>query len=326
MVYRFFTRGGALAYAATVAALVLLRLRLILHPEFYVIGDIEMAHAPLWDLAFGHVAPGSGAATVLALVTTVLCALLVNNMANRYGLSPQQGAATGLAFVLLAGGLRHSIAFQPALVFAVFLAWGLDRLFSAMRKEYPYASVAWGFAIFSAGSLFWPKGVWFLPFLVVMLFVMRLSGLRSMAAALVGTVGVFFTAGVAMLFAASPVESARAFARAAVDTQALWRIGAFSTTYIVAVTAAVLFAALSTQKHLTEMNIQESRRVRVAEWVFFFSVFLITMPGFSFELQAVAAVGASMFVPAFVSRLKSPRAQSAYLIYVAAFTAWIIYV
>lgn len=326
MIYRFFSRGGLLAYVAMVVVLVLLRLRLILHPDFYVMGDVALFHAPLWDAVFGHVAAASSASTVLAIVSTALCALIVNNMADRYGLAPQQGAAAGLAFVILSGGLRHSIAFQPAMVFALFLAWGLDRLFSAMRKDYPYASVAWGFAIVAIGSLFWPKGVWFLPFLVVMLFVMRLSGMRCMAAALVGVVAVAFVAVTAGLFAPDPAESGRAFLRAAFDTQALWKIGAFSTTYIVAILGAVLLAVLSVQKHLSEMNIQESRRIRVAEWVFVFSVLLITLPGFSFELQCVAAVGASLFLPAFVSRLRSERARTLYLAFLLGFTAWMIYV
>lgn len=326
MLIRFFSRGGWLAYLSMLAVLVLLRLRLVLHPEFYVVGDQALCQAPLWVTVFGHVAPGSGVATALAMVATALCALIVNNMSNRYGLAPQQGAVAGLAFVILSGGLRHSIAFQPAIIFALFLAWGLDRLFSAMRKDYPYAGVAWGFAIFTTGSLFWAKGVWFLPFLLAMLFVMRLSSLRCLAAAMVGMIGVAFIALTAALFAPSPLESVRTFLSAAVDTQALWKIGAFSTTYIVAILSALLIAALAIQKYLYEMNIQESRRIRVAEWVFFFAVFLMTLPGFSFELQCVAAVGAALFVPAFVSRLRSSKARSAYLIFIAAFTAWIIYV
>lgn len=326
MIARFFSRGGVLAYVAMLAVLVLLRLRLILHPERYVIGDVTLCHAPLWDVVFGHVAATSGLAVTLALVSVALCALLVNNMANRFGLAPQQGAVAGLAFVLLAGGLRHSIAFQPAMVFALFFAWGLDRLFSAMRKDYPYASVAWGFAIVAIGSLFWAKGIWFLPFLVIMLFVMRLSNARCLAAAFVGMFAVAFVALNVALFAPDPVESGRAFLRAAFDTQALWKIGAFSTAYIVAILAALLLGVLSVQKHLSEMNIQESRRIRVAEWVFFFAVFLMTLPGFSYELQCVAAVGSSLFLPAFIDRLRSERAQTFYIAFIAAFTAWMIYV
>lgn len=326
MIFRFFSRSGWLAYLAMLAVLVLLRLRLLLHPEFYVIGDQTLCHAPLWDAVFGHVAPASDLASALALVATALCALLVNNIADRFGLAPQQGAAAGLAFIILAGGLRHSIAFQPAMVFTLFFVWGLDRLFSAMRKDYPYASVAWGFAICAVGSLFWAKGVWFLPFLAVMLFVMRLSSPRCLAAALVGSASVAFVSLAAALFTPDPLESGRAFLRAAADTTALWKIGAFSTTYIVAILAALILAALAIQKHLSEMNIQESRRIRVAEWILFFSIFLMTLPGFSFELQIVAAVGASLFVPAFASRLKSPKASSAFLVFIAAFTVWMIYV
>ena len=47
MLVRFFSRGNVLAYLAMLAILVLLRLRLILHPEFYVVGDQALSYAPL---------------------------------------------------------------------------------------------------------------------------------------------------------------------------------------------------------------------------------------------------------------------------------------
>lgn len=326
MLVRLFSRSNPLAYVAMFAVLVLLRLRLILSPEHYVVGDASECYAPLWDTVFGHVAPASGLAVVLALVATALCALIVNNIANRFGLAPKQGVVAGLFFVVLAGGLRHSLAFQPAIVYTLFLTWGVDRLFSAMRKDYPYASVAWGFAVLTVGSLFWAKGVWLIPFFVIMLFVLRLSNLRCLAAAFVGVAGVAFVAFTVELFMPDPLESGRDFLRAAFDTRALWKVGAFSITYMVVALASVLWGALSIQRHLLEMNIQESRRIRVTEWVFLFSIFLIALPGFSFELQPVAAVGASLFLPAFVQRLRNERARTVYSVILIAFTAWIIYV
>ena len=326
MLVRFFSRGNVLAYLAMLAILVLLRLRLILHPEFYVVGDQALSYAPLWNTVFGHVSPLSGLASALAIVSVALCALIVNNIANRYGLASQQGAVAGLLFVILCGGLRHSVAFQPVLVYTLFLAWGVDRLFSAMRKDYPYASVAWGFAVLTAGSLFWAKGVWFLPFFLFMLFVLRLSSLRCLAAALVGAGGVAFVAFAVELFSASPFEGLRAFARAMFDTQSLWKVGAFSATYMAVALTAVVSGAISIQRHLSELNIQESRRIRVAEWVFFFAVFLMSLPGFSYELQNVAAVGASLFMPVFLTGVHSPRVRTAYLVALISVTAWIIFV
>lgn len=326
MLLRFFSRSNPLTYLALFALLILLRLKLVTRPEFYVIGDQTECYAPLWNTVFGHVAPASLLSVVLAIAVTALCALIVNNTANRYGLVSQQGTTAGLFFVLLAGGLRHSIAFQPAIVYSLFLIWGVDRLFSAMRKDYPYASVAWGFAILTLGSLFWAKGVWLIPFFFVMLFVLRISSLRALAAALVGVGGVAFTAFLVELFMPDPLESGRAFLRAVFDTRALWKIGPFSITYISITLLCLFFGALSLQRHLSELNIQESRRVRMSEWLFFFSIFLMTLPGFSFDLQIIAATGAALFLPAFTSRLRSPRARLLFPLILIAVTFWIIYV
>ncbi len=326
MLFRLFSRNNPLAYLAVAAVLVLLRLRLIMTPEFYVIGDQTGLYAPLWNTVFGHVEPASFLSVVLALVATMLCALLVNNIVNRFGLVPQQGVAAGLFFVVLAGGLRHSIAFQPIIIYSLFFVWALDRLFSAMRKESPYASVGWGFAIATTGSLFWAKGIWLLPLLFLVLFVIRQSSVRCLAAAFVGIVGVAFVAASVDLFVCNPVIDGRLLLRSAFDTQALWKIGAFSISYMSIVLLLVLWATLSTQRHLVEMTIQESRRMRVAEWIVFLSIFFITLPGFSYEMQILFAVGASMFLPSFALRLRSDVMRDLFLALLIGVTAWIIYV
>ncbi len=326
MLFRLFTSNNPLAYIAMVAVLVLLRLRLILTPEFYVLGDQTGLYAPLWNTVFGHVELASVLSAVLAIVATALCALLVNNIVNRFGLAPQQGVAAGLFFVILSGGLRPSIAFQPIIIYSLFFIWALDRLFSSMRKESPYASVGWGFAIATTGSLFWAKGLWLLPLLFLVLFVIRQSSVRCLAAALVGIIGVAFVAASVDLFVCDPIVDFSLLMRSAFDTQALWKIGAFSISYVSIVLLMVLWATLSTQRHLVEMTIQESRRMRVAEWIVFLSIFLITLPGFSYEMQLLFAVGASMILPSFALRLRTDVMRDLFLVLLIGVTAWIIYV
>ena len=52
----------------------------------------------------------------------------------------------------------------------------------------------------------------------------------------------------------------------------------------------------------------------------------MSLPGFSYELQNVAAVGASLFIPVFLTGVRSPRVRTAYLVALISVTAWIIFV
>lgn len=322
--FRLFSQNNPAAYAALLALLVALRGRLIYDPGRYVVADTPDLFSPLWQQLTGHVAAGSGLAVLLAVAVTFLCALMVNNMVNRYNLVGQQGVLGGMAFVILCGAFRLSLAFQPSFVFALALIWGLDRLFSATGKERPNASVAWGFAIVSAGSLIWAKGLVFIPFLFVLLFLLRVNSLRCVMAGVVGVVGVALVATTFTLFAPDPAETARSFARSGFATLPYWRLGPASITYLVVALGSAALAAASAQRHILEVSITVSRRVRAAEWVFFFTVFLAILPGFSLDIQILTAIGASMLLPRLLWSL-GERGREALPAALTAVTAWIIY-
>lgn len=323
--YRLFSRNTPGAYAALLALLASLRGRLMFDPARYVVADTPDLFTPLWSQLLGHVAPGGALSVVLAIVVTLLCALIVNNITNRFGFVGNYGVLGGLFFVILSGGFRLGMGFQPVFVFALSLVWGLDRLFSAMGKKRPYASVAWGFAIVGVGSLFWSKGACFLPFMLVLLALMRLSGGRCMAAALCGILGAAVVGACHAMLSPSPAEVAMGYARSALATLPYWRMGTVSVTYVAVCLGMTLAAVLSAQRHMAENSIAVSRRVRVAEWVFFFTLLLCLLPGFSLDIQILVAVGASMLLPGLVERVRDARVREAVPMALTAATAWIIY-
>lgn len=320
-----FSRNTPAAYAALLLLLAGLRGRLVFDPARYVVADTPDLYTPLWSQLLGHVAPGGALSVVLAVVVTLLCALIVNNITNRFGFVGRPGVLGGLFFAVLCGGFRMGLGFQPVFVFALSLVWGLDRLFSAMGKKRPYASVAWGFAIVGVGSLFWSKGVCFLPFMLVLLALLRLGGGRCLAAALCGILGAAMVGFCHAMLCPSPAEAALDFARAGLATLPYWRMGPASIAYVAVCLGTTLVAVLSAQRHMTESSIAVSRRVRAAEWVFFFTLLLCLLPGFSLDIQILVAVGASMLLPGFVGRIRNARAREAVPVALTAVTAWIIY-
>ena len=324
--YRLFSRNTPLAYAAMLLILIGLRGRMIYDPARFVVADTPDLFSPLWTAVMGHIVPGSTLSLVMVITVTFLCALIVNNIVNRHSLSQERGALGGLFFIILCGGFRLSLAFQPCVLFALALIWGVDRLFSATNKTRPYASVAWGFGIVSIGCLFWAKGLCFLPFLLILMSLLRIGGGRSYTAAFVGVAGVAAVALTLTLSTDSPLEVWRAYVRSGLATQPYWRLGPVSITYLVIELGITLFAVMSSQRHLLEMSITASRKVRAAEWMLFYSILLTLLPGFSCEIQILVAIGASMLLPRFVSGIRNDRVREAIPLVMTAAAAWLIYI
>ena len=99
-----------------------------------------------------------------------------------------------------------------------------------------------------------------------------------------------------------------------------------SITYLVIELGITLFAVMSSQRHLLEMSITASRKVRAAEWMLFYSILLTLLPGFSCEIQILVAIGASMLLPRFVNGIRNGRVREAIPLVMTAAAAWLIYI
>lgn len=322
--YRLFSRNDLMSYILLVVLMVLLRLRLLLSPETYVLADTPDLFSPFWTDLFGHVAAGTTLSGILAIIVMTLTALIVANLVNRFRLAPQPSALGGLFFVILCGGPRLTIGFQPIMFFTLSLVWALDRFFSAQGKDRPYLSVAWGVAIATFGAMLWTKGLWLLLFLPMALALLRLARPRILLSGLVGFITVVIIMTSVALFHSNPLEVADAFVSSLWATMPYWRLGPVSLTYFLVTLGICLMAVMNVQRHLVETNINVSRRLRVAEWLLFITIFLQLLPTYSLEVQMLTAVGASLLLSRFVAGL-STRGAEIVTITLAALAFWIIY-
>lgn len=315
-----------MAFAALLLILIGLRGRVIYDSARYVVADTPDLFSPAWESLASHIAPGSLLSVILAIAVTFLCTLIINNIVNRYGLTQTHGTFAGLFFIAFSGSFRLSLGFQPSMIFALSLIWGLDRLFSATSKTRPFASVAWGFGIVTLGCLFWVKGLCYLPLMFVLLSLLRIGGGRVFTAALLGLGAAVSVATTATLMTDHPMEIAEAYARSGLAMQPFWRLGAISITYLVIELGIILIATLSMHRHLLEMSITASRKVRVAEWVMMFSLLIIMLPGFSYEVQILIAIGASMLMPNLMYSIRDARLREVVPLAALGATAWLIYI
>ncbi len=307
--FRVFARNSLLSYFLIVPLVLIMHIGLLIDPTPYVLADSADVQSPLWQTLMGHVVPGGITWRVLSLSIPMLSAFIVAGIVNRYDLAPMQSALGGLFYVLLCGQLRPSIGLHPAMIFVVLLLIAIDRLYSAMRKKTASKSIAWGFAYATFGGLLWAKGIVFLPFLVVILIILRLANSRTLMAAMLGIVGcLILTAAVCIICGVSE-EVASEYVDSFLSTTAYWRTGWRSWIYLCVCGVLTVLSILSAQNRLSHLSIIGRRQMRSATWFVVFGIFLMLLPGYSYESQALAAIGASMLMPQFMVGVRSVHLQ-----------------
>ena len=323
--YSLFRNNTALGYVLTYVALAALRGRLLLEPERYVAGDQPELYAGLWRPVFGGVAMGTLTASLLTIAVTAVCCTMINATSKRFHFTPTQSNLSGLCYAILCGGIVPSLCFHPVLVFAMFYISSCNRLFASLRHEQPYQSCFWCMALLGAGSLFWAKGLWFAPFMFVMMFVMRVASPRTLVAGLIGLLTPLILAAPYFLFQEDPLGLLQDYTKSLLSTVALWRTGVYSWIYMAVALLVTGLASLSLQGSLLKLGIVESRRARIVLWLTIYPISLMFLPTFSYETQVLAAVGAALTVPRFIMSIPNAKLREGVLTGLFLVTAWYVY-
>ena len=317
------SRDTAIGYGILLLLLVALRIPVIIDPVHYTLADRPELYTPLWSYVFGWAGVGTWASVLVAIIATAICCLIVNNMENVYSLVREPGCLTGFAFVVLSGGFRMSMGLHPVMIYAICLSLSIDRMYSAMKKERPSRSIFWSAAWATLGALFWAKGVWFLPFLLVMLFVLRVGNGRTLMAGMLGmlSIGVNMLTCM-MLTSPAPLETLEAYWHAMFATVPFWSLGLRSGAYLTVMGIIIVASVLAMRSRQTQQGVVESRRLQMVEWYIMFVTGLVLLPGFSYEMQILMALGVSMSFPHLMSGIRSEGMRNVTMLMMIAVTAW----
>ena len=324
--YSLFARSGTLNYLALIPLFVILRLRLIVEPSFYVLADTSDQYTPLWNALLGHVDAGGYLWVFLGIAIPLLTSLIVSNISNRYFNDHETTALGAMFFLLFCGILRPSVCFHPAMIEAVLLAMSVDRMFSAVRKERSSVSIAWSFVYATLGALLWAKAVWFLPFLVIMMFVVRVGNGRTLTAAFLGMADVTLLTYTCGLVAGwHPVDCIVEWHKRIWATAPFWSTGWRSWTYLAILALTTFGAIMQTFPRNAGQTIVTYRQCRVAYWFIIVGVFLMVLPTFSYETQEIAAIGAALLLPQFFANMRSKAWQDGLTAVIFLVQVWLVW-
>lgn len=304
--FKLFNRNTFATFALLPLLLVLFRLRLILAPDESIIYSDADLYTPMWNYVFGSL--GVRASTSIAMALTLVTAYIVNSLTNRFRFTEKQGNLGGMFVVLLSSGFMTMHGLHPAHVFAFWFVISIYRLFVGAPNHRPMRYCFEAAMMLGIGTLFWAKGVWFVPLFFVMVMILRMMELRSLLALLMGLAVPGVLAGAAYcLFRSDLWEVVCLYAHGIFMPVAFFKTNIIERIYLVLMSLLLIASVLDAMRNMQMMKIVESRYMRVMIWVVFYSILLIMLPYFSFEMQMPVSACAAVLVASFTYRLRSSR-------------------
>lgn len=303
--YGLFSKYSFVAYALLPVVLILFRIPLFKSPEVALTSYDADLYTPLWNMLFGGVMAGSVLSIALVLVINFLTCLLVNYITNNFGFTERPTLLGGLFYIMLSSGFVVSQGFYPVSIFALLFVLALMRLFKGallnIKEQYCFESAM----IFAIGSLIWAKGFWFLIFHIVMLIMLRMCTLRTLMATVLGllTPTALFATGLYLngTLQISVIE----YARCLIVPVAFYKTGIFAKIYLSVMALVLIVSMLHILNKMSTQKILESRYSKIMIWSVFFSVVLLMLPHFSFEIQHIIAVCGAAMLSSFVYGVRS---------------------
>ena len=303
--FKFFNTNSFLAYAMLPFVLVIYRMRLILSPHIGQAASDSDLYTPLWEATFGVLPEGSYGGVAIALVLTFLTAMIVNNTSNNFHFTTHQSHLSGMMFIVLSSGFVIGQGLHPVQVFAFLLTSALYRLMKGVRDvRLPYRFCFDAMMFISVGSLFWAKGVWFVPLVIISAGILQILNIRTLLCFIFGFVApyaiafaVYYTVGVS-------IETYESHLQCLMVPVAFYKTTILGKVFVSLYGLLILISILSAIRNLSMLKIIESRMNRIIVWLILFSTIFIVIPYFSFELQILVAAGGGIAVSVWLQRLR----------------------
>lgn len=321
MLYRLFNSNHLLSVILVLLTATALWLRLFLG-EVVFFSHLDNPSMPLWDFFTGA---WSGKTVFTAAFTTlvlaVLSGLLLNQLVLRYSLLGKQSPLVLLAFLLLASGFLSVQKLNPVWPFVLFLVLALRVLFGGVqRKNAALVCFDAGFLL-GLGGLFYAKGLFFFPFLLIAAGILRQASFRSFVALLLGVLLPFILSGAWYLFHDQGQWFYELLLENLMANPGQYKHELFSRIYLLVLVLGIAVAMLASARRTAQQKIVVRRYYRVLFWLLLLCTGAVLSPFFSVELLPIAAVSASVLVANGLDLFRKPFWQELALLLLVGLSA-----
>lgn len=252
----------------------------------------------------------------LALLLTLIQAILINTVVNKYNLLAKQTFLPALMFVTVSSLLVPFLVLSPVLICNFLFIWMIDRFLSISRQESAQAVMFDLGMIIAAGTLFYFAFAFMLILLWMCLMIFRPFNWREWIAGLIGFATIYFFIAVAYYWTDSLALFDNFKVTLATDFTRILQFNIYNYLTIIPVLVILLLAIFSLQQKLYRSNVHIRK-----SYLFLFIVLMVSMLSFLFVVKhpvthfLLAVPAASIFMAFyFTSAIKPWFYESLYLI------------
>jgi hypothetical protein len=261
------------------------------------ITTLDNPSMPFWDfLVEPYLGYSQFTAALASFVLVLLTGLSINRMVVRYGMLKQQSMMVLIMYGLLSSAFLSVQKLSPVWFFVFFFILGLERLFSGVQKRNATANCFDAAFLLGIGSLFYAKGIFFFPLLLIAMGVLRLANFRSVVAAILGlgfplilNFSWYFYWNKGFVFFESLSENL-------VANPGQYNHDVFSRIYMGLIIFITGISILATVRQMGTQKVIVRRYHRVFIWVILISASAVLTPFFSVEMLPLAAIGAAVTI------------------------------
>ncbi|MBC8052991.1 MAG: beta-carotene 15,15'-monooxygenase [Sphingobacteriaceae bacterium] len=296
---------------------ILLRLGIILNPPTNLDFSIFESYASvLFNLPAGNLFDVR-TNLLLALIITLVQAVLFNRVINEYNLLGKQSFLPALMYVTCSSLLVHFLVLTPALICNFLVIWILDKFLSVHRKESAQATM------FDLGMMVAVGALIYLPFIAMMLLlwicliIFRPFNWREWLAGVIGFITIYFFIAVAYYWTDS-IEKLRDFEVPLAIEFKLFQINIYNYLVLIPLLLILFLSVISLQQRLyrSYVHIRKSFLLLFFMLIFMLLSFFITSK-YQVHHFLLAIPAASVFMGYyFMSAGKKWFYESLYLILV----------
>ncbi len=264
---------------------------------------------PLWDLMISVLKSNHLLASLISMAIALMVMFSVNRIANRYSLFSGPTALPGFLYMLFVSGYLMAQKLHPVWFFTPLLISSIERLFAAHGERKP---MTWCFEAsfaLSLGTLFYAKGIYFMAFIWIIMFILRQFTFKTFTASVLGLLlpylfifAYYFWHDQSNVFVDVIFEN---FA----SPLAYFEHTIYSQVYNSIIGFLVFISILGIVRILPAIKIITRKHFRIFIWLIILCIVAAITPYFSLEVIPVWAIGASIITGRFLSVIQRPFLQ-----------------
>ncbi len=259
---------------------------------------------PLWDWLVRSVFGQSVfLAAVISYLLAILMAFTVNRMVGRYGLLSRQSVLPALIFGLLVSAFLSVQRLHMVWVFSFFFLLAIERIMGASASSRKEVRCFDAGVLLGAGVLFYAKGIYLFPVLVLAMGILRVLTIRSFIAGILGVLlPVILSAGYYFVFS-NVEELAVYFVLNLFSNTGQFDHNLASQIYLPAVILLTIVGLITLVRYMPTQKIATRKHFRVVVWLILVTAALCLTPFFSVEIAPLVAIGPSIVLAFWLDKM-----------------------